>query len=318
MRVTTALLSAALTLCSTASFAQSSYNIVVEPVGQTIDSIIHAPIEYDENGVVKAQHFNADNLTDEEYQAILAEAESIRAYRAANGLNFQSEYVAPEYIGTNTTTHSSSTVSEPVETVVAADRDSSYQIELFAPETPTYSESTYTSTASAAPTYAPATTGLRTHKVSKGETLYRISKLYGVSIADIQAENGMSDTTLSVGQRVNIPGVILHSDNTVSQPIYANTAPVTQPQPQVQTPRRSTNITRRVVEPAPVWTSSGIETSIASEAVYAVLPKDTLYSISRRTCVGVSDIISRNDISNPNTLQPGQRLTLPAGHCLSR
>ena len=59
MRATTLLLSAALTLCSTASFAQSSYNIVVEPVGQTIDSIIHAPIEYDENGVVKAQHFNA-------------------------------------------------------------------------------------------------------------------------------------------------------------------------------------------------------------------------------------------------------------------
>jgi len=300
MRATTVLLSAALTLCGTASFAQSSYNIVVEPVGQTIDTIIHAPIEYDENGVVKAQHFNADNLTDEEYQLILEEADRIRSYRDANGLNFESEYITPEYVDAT---------PEPV-----ANRDSNYQIELFAPETPTYSASTYAAPTYAAPTYsAPTytTSSAKTHTVSKGETLYRISKLYGVSIPDIQAENAMSGTTLSVGQHIRIPGVIVESANTVSQPIYANTE-------SNLTPRRSTNITRRVVEPAPVWQSSGIETSIASEAIYAVLPKDTLYSISRRTCTAVSEIISRNGIANPNALKPGQRLTLPAGHCLPR
>ena len=309
MRATTLLLSAALTLCSTATFAQSSYNIVVEPVGQSIDTIIHAPIEYDENGVVKAQHFNADDLTDEEYQAILDEAARIRSYRDANGLNFESEYVASEYIDSNSAPNNTTTYSSAPAPVVTS--GSNYQIELFAPETPTYSAETvvaplYSTPTVAAPTYSTSSSAATTHTVSKGETLYRISKQYGVTVPDLKAENAISGTTLSVGQQLRIPGVIVQSANTVAQPIYANTT------------SSSSYISNHVVEPVPVWNSSGVATSVASEAVYAVLAKDTLYKISRFTCVDVKDIISRNDIRNPNALTPGQRLTLPAGHCLNR
>ena len=60
MRATTLLLTAALTLTSTAVFAQSSYNVVVQPVSPSVDAIINAPVTYDERGVVEAQHFNAD------------------------------------------------------------------------------------------------------------------------------------------------------------------------------------------------------------------------------------------------------------------
>ena len=302
MRATTLLLSAALTLCGTASFAQSSYNIVVEPVGQTIDTIINAPIEYDENGVVKAQHFNADNLTEEEYQALLEEADRIRTYRDANGFNFESDYITAdpvqsEYVEvapTITTYEYSSAPATTYEYVPAAttvvEASPSYQIELFAPEAPS--------------TYASSST--KSHTVSKGDTLYSISKRYDVSIPAIQSANGMSSTALSIGQRISIPGVVVESVNTYAQPIYASA------------PTQDSYVTRRVVEPVEQIQSPRIETSVASEAVYAVLPKDTLYSISRRTCVGVKDIISRNAISNPNALTPGQRITLPAGHCLSR
>lgn len=278
MRATTLLLTAALTLGSTAAFAQSSYNVVVEPVGQTVDAIINAPIEYDENGVVKAQHFNADDLTDEEYQALLDEADRIRAYRNANGLNFDDQYVYPE---TTTTTFIESAPS--------------YQVELFAPET---------STSSSTPTMT--TTASKMHTVSKGDTLYNISKRYDTSVAAIQSENGLSGTSLSIGQRIRIPGVVVESINTVSQPIFASA------------PMRDGYVTRRIVEPAPSMNMPQVETVLATEAVYAVLPKDTLYSISRRTCVGVQDIIARNAIANPNALTPGQRITLPIGHCVSR
>jgi len=303
MRASILLLSAALTLCGTASFAQSSYNVVVEPVSQAIDAIIHAPIEYDENGVVKAQHFNADNLTEEEYRAILDEAARIRSYRAANGLNFESEYVAPEYIESSTQSYgvtSTEIVSAPV-----TEPSSNYQIELFAPEASTYTASTYSEPLYSEPSYS--TSSAKTHTVSKGENLYRISKLYGVSVADIQAENSMSNTSLSVGQNLRIPGAFIQSANTVSQPVYANT-----------TTTSSSYITNHVVEPVPVWNSQGIETSIATEKAYRVLKKDTLYSISRMTCVSVGEIIARNGITNPNHLTPGDRLTLPAGHCLKR
>lgn len=272
MRAHHLFLSAALTLCGSAAFAQSSYNVVVEPVSQSIEAIINAPIEYDDNGVVQAQHFNADDLTDEEYRALLEEADRIRAYRDSSGLNFEDQYVYPE------------TVSSTVSTT-----SPSYQIELFAPDT------NVQTSASA-----------KMHTVSKGDTLYNISKRYATSVAAIQSENGLSGTALSIGQRIRIPGVIVESINTVSRPIYA------------AAPAQESFITRRVVEPAPVMDTPQIEYVGAAEAIYAVLPKDTLYSISRRTCVGVNEIIARNRISNPNALTPGQRITLPVGHCVSR
>jgi len=314
MRATTLLLTAALTLGSTTVFAQSSYNIVVEPVEPSIESIINAPVEYDENGIMKAQYIDGDSLTDEQYQALLDEADRIRAYRDANGMNFEDEYVysgeVTTYSDTGTTyTAPATTYSAPTSiysgstytgenyassaSTTYVEAAPSYQIDLFAPE-------------EAATSSVSTTTASKLHTVSKGDTLYSISRRYDASIQSIQAENGLTGTALSVGQQIRIPGVIVESINTVSQPIFASA------------PTRDGFVTRRVVEPTPTQRSTQFESVAANEAIYAVLPKDTLYSISRRTCVGVKDIISRNGISNPNNLQPGQRITLPVGHCVTR
>ena len=277
MRANTLLLTAALTLSGTTAFAQSSYNVVVEPFESSVEAIINAPIEYDEYGVVKAQHFNADNLSEDEYQALLDEADRIRAYRDANGLNFESDYVYSD---------------TPVTTFV--DAAPSYQIDLFAPQSSNSETSTVVSSST------------KTHTVSKGDTLYNISKRYDTSVQSIQAENGLSGTTLSLGQRIQIPGVIVESINAYSQPVFASS------------PVQDSYVTRRVIPPAPFVEQAQFANVVASSAVYAVLPKDTLYSISRRTCVGVNDIIAQNGITDPNSLTPGQRLTLPSGHCLYR
>ena len=45
-----------------------------------------------------------------------------------------------------------------------------------------------------------------THTVSKGQTLYSISKLYGTTVEDIVKLNPESAITLSVGQQLVIPG----------------------------------------------------------------------------------------------------------------
>ena len=46
------------------------------------------------------------------------------------------------------------------------------------------------------------------HVVQAGETLYRISRMYDVSVEDIRRWNGLSGNTISVGQRliVSAPG----------------------------------------------------------------------------------------------------------------
>jgi len=44
------------------------------------------------------------------------------------------------------------------------------------------------------------------HTVQKGETVWRISKTYGVSIAEIVEANDLDDYTIGIGQRLLIPG----------------------------------------------------------------------------------------------------------------
>lgn len=52
-----------------------------------------------------------------------------------------------------------------------------------------------------------ASAGVRTHRVSKGDTLYNISKRYGVEVADIRASNNMGGSNaLDVGDVLRIPG----------------------------------------------------------------------------------------------------------------
>ncbi|WP_397362902.1 LysM peptidoglycan-binding domain-containing protein [Olleya sp. R77988] len=45
---------------------------------------------------------------------------------------------------------------------------------------------------------------VNTHTVVRGETLYSISKKYGVSMAQIKSVNNLEDNTLSIGQSLKI------------------------------------------------------------------------------------------------------------------
>jgi len=44
------------------------------------------------------------------------------------------------------------------------------------------------------------------HTVRKGETLWRISRTYGVSISEITEANGLADFTIRTGQKLYVPG----------------------------------------------------------------------------------------------------------------
>jgi len=275
------LLSASLTLSIGASAAaQDSYTRVVEPVPGVAADVINAPIEYDENGVVKAQYFKAEDLTPEQYQALLDEADRVRTYQ--DYTTTVSGDISDTYIG---------------EGDLAANfgESQSVEIELFAPQSRPYQT---------APIETVSAT--RTHVVVKGDTLYNISKRFDTTVTELKTANGLSSNALALGQVLSIPGqvtTVTSGQNTyVAQPIFAS-API-----------QEGYVTRRVVEPVqPVLATR----STSAGSVYAVLPKDTLYSISRRACVSVSDLISQNNIAQPNALTPGQRLTLPSGHCLT-
>ncbi|MEP3892039.1 MAG: LysM peptidoglycan-binding domain-containing protein [Hellea sp.] len=249
---------------------------VVEPVTQDFQTTISAPVTYSDDGVMKAQHFKQGDLSAAEYQSLLDEADRIRAYQVTN----------ENYTGVSYSATQGAVQSAPVET--------SYEIELFAVEpAPLADTITYADTTTVTSFSAPA--ALTSHVVSKGDTLYNISKRYAVTVGALQTVNNLNGNNIGLGQVLTIPSsATIISENTYVAPLtmVSTVAPVT---------------LVRNVEPVP-GQSSG---------VYAVLPKDTLYSISRRACVKVGDLIAANGITNPNALQPGQRLTMPAGHCLN-
>lgn len=259
---------------------------VVEPVTQDFQSTILAAPTYSEGDVVRAQHFKAGDLSDAEYQALLDEADRIRAYQASSGYNSQG------YISENSyTIDNSSAVTYDVGTTTVYPSTDNYEIELFSPSTHDSGSVAYADTP-AVVTSSPYSQNTASHQVLRGDTLYNISKRYNISVASLKSANYMSDNNIKIGQTLSIPaGTTIVSENTYVAPVTS-----------------ASNLTYiRNVEPV-TGSNSG---------VYAVLPKDTLYSISRRACVKVDELISVNGISSPNALKPGQRLTMPQGHCLN-
>ena len=238
---------------------------VEAPVSQAMQPVISAPITYTDTGVVKAQHFKQGDLSPAQYEALLAEADRVRAYQVTNDNYSSSAYI-----------------SEP------------YSIQLFEGEASALNDTTVyaetTPITSFENSYSSAA-----HTVTKGDTLYNISKRYAVSLDSLKSTNALSGNVISLGQVLTIPG----GTRTVSQSAYS--APVT------TTWSNSAASVVTAFEP----------TRAASSGVYAVLPKDTLYSISRRACVKVGDVIAVNGIVDPTALRPGQRLTMPSGHCLN-
>ena len=318
--------------------------------------------------VVRAQHIKPGDVSPEEYQALLDEADRIRAYQSTSSTytgvsdaaigavtttdasGYQIElYEAPsastDVVTTTYASPAATSYSAPVITTYAAPTTSiavseypmakTYPVgtDFSAPEFTTPKFSSHAATTTYA---APITSGLTTtyavpsaatsvvasapsisydtsvttyqdtmsmsHYVVKGDTLYNIAKRNNISVAALKSANGLSNNNIGLGQTLSIPAgnrIVNVESHSYNSPVTSvGTTTVTQP----VTSSRPTLI--RNVEPLPLGNK------------YAVLPKDTLYSIARRACVSVSDMKAVNGNLNPQTLQPGQRLTLPGGHCM--
>ncbi len=224
------------------------------------------------NDNVRGQFIRAGDVSPEEYARLLREADKVRAYQGTSSHTYDYSY---ETQAVETPTYSTTEVYDGRPSYTGT-TSQGYQIELY--DTPV------TVTASSSSVYDanyPAISS--SHRVVKGDTLYSISKRYGVSLSELRSTNSISGNTISIGQVLSMPG----QRREITQPYTINQSPTL----------------IRNVEPIPF------------SGVYAVLPGDTLYSIARRACVGVEEISNANGLGS-TTIVPGQRLSLPSGHCL--
>lgn len=144
-----------------------------------------------------------------------------------------------------------------------------------------------TGTTGARSGYEPVTTGALPAQggviVERGDTLYQISRRYGVTVSALRQANGLTGNTIRPGQRLVLPG---------SGAERYDAAP--QAAPRYREPAR-----RPAAAPA--------------GGSYVVRRGDSLYAISRRTGVSVGELKRLNGITNVRALRPGMRLTLGGG-----
>jgi murein DD-endopeptidase MepM/ murein hydrolase activator NlpD len=146
---------------------------------------------------------------------------------------------------------------------------------------------------------------------NSGDTIYSLSRRFGVPAKEILAANGMSSAKeLQSGQRIIIPTYHQGGASRVADARPVRDEPKSShKQEQVAVlPQQP-----RVKEDRNARTSSTNDTrTVASTGKYTVQSGDSLYAVSRKTGVSVADIKEANSL-NSSMLRVGQVLTIPSG-----
>ncbi len=144
------------------------------------------------------------------------------------------------------------------------------------------------------------TAAFQKHYVAKGETLYRLSRQYGVSIAAIQGANDGLPGGLKAGTFLLIP-------RKATQPTVVNA-----PEMKVEVEKPHREKERQTVKVGSVLKEKEDVVSTDTAFIYhRVKRRETLYGISRRYRVSMDRIIEMNPLLKSRKLHRGDRLRIP-------
>jgi len=138
----------------------------------------------------------------------------------------------------------------------------------------------------------PLQPGAITHTVEGGETLFAISRKYGVTIAELQAWNGLDDVTLSTGQEL----VIYTEDEDTTEELPPTDADLPETEPEDLRPVDRESIVRD--------RDRGV-----SNTYYTVRSGDTLSRIAREHNMSLNELRELNNLEG-DLISIGQVLTV--------
>jgi len=148
--------------------------------------------------------------------------------------------------------------------------------------------------------------------VQAGDTLTQISTKFGMSIAAIEAENGLaSQSHIKIGQRLRIP----ESEKIVAEKKATANADKGNATNQAEGTHAATT---KVVSKAEVPTSAKpvastpVEKQATEGSTYVVEKGDNPYNIAKRFKINYEELLKVNHITDPTKLQIGQKLRIPA------
>ncbi|MBQ0050824.1 MAG: LysM peptidoglycan-binding domain-containing protein [Treponema sp.] len=143
----------------------------------------------------------------------------------------------------------------------------------------------------------------KVHEVQKGETLYSISKSYGVSVEAVKSANDFSGNDIKIGQKIKIPeGTSIQKNDSADT---STAATVKQPAKTENTQRTET----KTAENKPAETKNA-ETK-GGESVYVVQKGETWFGISKKYGVSVAELQKLNGADSNSALKVGQKLKVP-------
>ena len=154
---------------------------------------------------------------------------------------------------------------------------------------------------------------MQIYTVQSGDTLYGISKQFGVSVDDIKKANNLTSNTISKGQTLRIPTSTTTLDYVVKKgdSLYAIAKRYNTTVKDIVRLNNLTNNTLTIGQQLIIPISDEVTQPEVTYKNYVVQKGDSLYSIATKNNTTVAEIKKINNLTS-NMLSIGQVLKLPS------
>lgn len=153
---------------------------------------------------------------------------------------------------------------------------------------------------------------MQTYIVQKGDTLYGISKQFGVSVQDIKTANNLSNNTITVGQTLMIPSMnttifyIVKKGDT----LYSIASNYGVSVDEIKSLNNLKSNTLSIGQQLRIPVNDNVQDEPFGYTIYTVRVGDTLYSIAKKNNTTVEQIKNINNLTT-DVLTVGQQLKIP-------
>ena len=150
---------------------------------------------------------------------------------------------------------------------------------------------------------APVASAPKTYELQPGETLTKVATAFDVSVADLKKLNNITDPkTIRAGTVLMIPETGIASAKPAAAVVQPNVIQPGVAQPAAVAPSVKTSA---IAAPA----ANGVKDS---GKIYVMVKGDNPVRIAKRFKVSYASLLSLNNITDPNHMQIGQKLKIPA------
>ncbi|MGX7091243.1 LysM peptidoglycan-binding domain-containing protein [Hutsoniella sourekii] len=136
----------------------------------------------------------------------------------------------------------------------------------------------------------PASQATQTYIVNPGDSLWAISRKYGMTVDQLKQLNGFDSNNLLAGQTIQVA----QTPTAPEAPARPTVAPSSQSQEDAA---------------GPVETSQAQPALTTNQVDYVIQPGDTLYAIAKRNGLSLDRLMSENKLQS-STIYPGQELKI--------